>query len=49
MNYMLFYERVETALETEMPESSRQNQPAYYAELEKRLAARNRMDIMAAR
>lgn len=38
MNYMLFYERVETALETEMPESSRQNQPAYYAELEKRLA-----------
>ena len=38
MNYMLFYERVETALETDMPESSRQNQPAYYAELEKRLA-----------
>ena len=38
MNYMLFYERVETALETEMQESSRQNQPAYYAELEKRLA-----------
>ena len=49
MNYMLFYEKVETALETEMPESNRQNQPAYYAELEKRLAARNRMDIMAAR
>ena len=60
MNYMLFYERVETALDTEMPESTpgaesvmtggtyrnteedsagnRQNQPAYYAELEKRLA-----------
>ena len=38
MNYMLFYERVETALETEMPESNRQNQPAYYTELEKRLA-----------
>ena len=60
MNYMLFYEKVETALETEMPESmpgaesvmtggtyrnteedsagNRQNQPAYYAELEKRLA-----------
>ena len=38
MNYMLFYERVETALETEMPESCRQNQPAYFAEIEKRLA-----------
>ena len=60
MNYMLFYERVETALDTEMPESmsgaesvvaggtyrntekdsadSRLNQPAYYAEIEKRLA-----------
>lgn len=60
MNYMLFYEKVETALDTELPESmpdaesvitggtyrnteedsagNRQNQPAYYAELEKRLA-----------
>ena len=60
MNYMLSYERVETALDTEMPESmpgaesvvaggtyrntgkdsadSRLNQPAYYAEIEKRLA-----------
>ena len=38
MNYMLSYERVETALETEeMPETTRQNQPAYFAEIEKRL------------
>ena len=38
LNYMLSYERVETALETEeMPETTRQHQPAYFAEIEKRL------------
>lgn len=45
MNYILFYEKVEKALETELPEAvegtgsgSRQNVPLYYADIEKRLS-----------